>query len=360
MRLVIWSTTFAPSVGGLQRFSAELATGFAEKGIDVTVLTETPRERAADDAWPFRTLRGASHAEAVRMMRVADVVQIAGVSLRGLERAWLAAKRPFLTHAGPHAVCPAGLAWSDSGECGAGPTPGPCAYCPSSGLRGRVDVTAHRMASRFGAHNVFVSRYLSDRVGLPGSIIYNPIPNWLFEPGGGERDGDLIVAAGRLVREKGFDCLLLAMRGVDARLAVAGAGPERARLESLVERVGVEGKVTFLGALCLDALVDLYRRGAIACVPTIMGEPFGYAVAEAMAVGIPVVGAPTGAIPELLADDRGYLASSATPEALATTILEALGDPKGRARRAATAARFAREALHTDVVCREYEELYTR
>ena len=360
MKLVIWSTTFTPSVGGLQRFSAELATGFAERGVDVTVLTDTPRGNAGDDEGPFRTLRGASHAEAVRMMRRADVVQIAGVSLRGLERAWLAAQRPFLTHAGPHAVCPAGLAWSDLGECGAGPILGPCAYCPSSGLKGRVDVLAHRVASRFGASNVFVSRYLSDRVGLPGSIIYNPIPNWLFGPGEGEREGDLIVAAGRLVREKGFDRLLLAMKEVDARLVVAGAGPERARLGSLVERSDLEGKVTFLGALSLEALVDLYRRGAIACVPTIMGESFGYAVAEAMAVGIPVVGAPTGAIPELLADGRGYVASSATPEALASTIREALVDHEGRAERAASAARFAREALHTDVVCRKYEELYTR
>jgi len=91
----------------------------------------------------------------------------------------------------------------------------------------------------------------------------------------------------------------------------------------------------------------LYAEAALTCVPSAWREPFGYAVAEAMALGVPVVGTPLGAIPELLGDERGFIAVSVTPEALAASIRQALTDENGRAERAERAAAFAPEELQS-------------
>lgn len=56
-----------------------------------------------------------------------------------------------------------------------------------------------------------------------------------------------VLSAGRLVPAKGFDLLLEAWRGIDARLLIAGEGPERPRLERMIEASGLDDRVTLLG-----------------------------------------------------------------------------------------------------------------
>ena len=209
------------------------------------------------------------------------------------------------------------------------------------------------------ATNVFVSRYLRSKCGISGRVIYNPVPDDTFaEPGRYPPSGDLIVSAGRFVREKGFAQLLRAMGQVDARLVLAGEGPLRPALEGLAAGLGLGPKVVFRGRVTAAELRSLYGEATLACVPSVWDEPFGYAVAEAIACGVPVVGTPRGAIPELLADERGFVAASVTHEALAASIRQALADAGGRVYRSSRAAAFAREELHVDVIGRRYEELY--
>lgn len=56
-----------------------------------------------------------------------------------------------------------------------------------------------------------------------------------------------VLSAGRLVHAKGFDLLLRAWQGIDARLLIAGEGPERQRLERLIGELGLENRVRLLG-----------------------------------------------------------------------------------------------------------------
>jgi glycosyltransferase involved in cell wall biosynthesis len=194
-------------------------------------------------------------------------------------------------------------------------------------------------------------------VGLPGVVIYNPVAPDVFVESRTDPGGDLIVAAGRLVREKGFDLLIHAMKDVDARLDIAGDGPIRARLSSLVDELGLRRRVRLVGRLELGALRDLYGKAVLTCVPSKWAEPFGYAVAEAMAVGVPVVATPVGAFPELLGDSRGYVAPDLTPGGLAS-IADALVHGKERGSRARAARSFARATLHVDVIGPKYMERY--
>ncbi len=359
MRIAIWSEAFAPSLGGLERFSEELARWLSVRGHEVLVVTRTPAggSRYADE--PYEVLRNPTAARALRTLHRADVVQVAGTSMKGVALARLAGSRVVVTHAGPQLVCPSGLAWSERGRCPAGPKLGPCRWCDRRGVAAWADVRTRRELMTRGATNVFASRYLRSRCGLEGAVIYNPVPARAFaEREGNAPVGETIVSAGRFVREKGLDVLLRAMAHVDAHLVLAGDGPLRGALEALAADLGLGQKVVFSGRVTLPELHALYAEAVLTCVPSAWGEPFGYAVAEAMAAGVPVVGAPMGAIPELLAGGRGFVAASVTPEALAASIRQALSDAGDRADRAARAAAFAREELHVDMIGRRYEELY--
>ncbi len=102
--------------------------------------------------------------------------------------------------------------------------------------------------------------------------------------------GRELLWAGALEARKGAG---LAIRAVacappDVCLAIAGDGPERRTLERLAARLGVAGRVTFLGAVPRAELFALLDRAA-AAVFTGLREEGGLALAEAMLRGTPVV-----------------------------------------------------------------------
>ena len=111
----------------------------------------------------------------------------------------------------------------------------------------------------------------------------------------------------------------------------------------LVDRVHFAGFVSEL------ELVDWYRAADLFVLPTIAYEGFGLVTAEALASGVPVVGTPVGATPELLTPlDPRLVASAPDAEALATAVTDAFSftDAEFRARcRRYACERFAWERV---------------
>jgi glycosyltransferase involved in cell wall biosynthesis len=87
---------------------------------------------------------------------------------------------------------------------------------------------------------------------------------------------------------------------LDARLLIAGSGPEQERLEQLAERHELGGRVVFLGRVPDDELPGLYRSADACIVPSRELEGFGYVALEALAAGTPVVASATGGLIDLL------------------------------------------------------------
>ena len=168
-----------------------------------------------------------------------------------------------------------------------------------------------------------------------------------------------IVFAGRLVASKGAATLLQAARRLDAEVSICGDGVELPRLQRLASRLGMSERVELRGWLSAGELAREFAAAALVAVPSLWPEPFGLVGIEGFAAGKPAVGSATGGIPEWLEDGvSGLTVPAGDPEALAGALGALLDDPARRAEmgaagRAATAARYSREA-HLEALTAAY------
>lgn len=155
-----------------------------------------------------------------------------------------------------------------------------------------------------------------------------------------------LLALGRLHRNKGFDLLLGALaRLPHAHLSIAGEGPERAALEALARRLGIGGRVAFLGwRQDIGALL----AGCEVFVCPSRHEPLGNVVLEAFSAARPVVATRVQG-PGMLIEDgvTGLLVPPEDIPALAAALGRLLADP-GSAARLAAAGRRAFEEHHAE------------
>lgn len=159
----------------------------------------------------------------------------------------------------------------------------------------------------------------------------------------------VIVSVARQYPRKNTRTLLEALPTVlehvpDLECRVVGGGPELPHLRRLARRLELERHVRLLGALPRDEEVrEEYRRASVFCLPSLQ-EGFGIAFLEAMATGLPIVGADSGAVPEVVPHGKaGLLVDGRSVAAVAGALLHLLRDESVRQR----FARAGREqAMH--------------
>jgi glycogen(starch) synthase len=120
-------------------------------------------------------------------------------------------------------------------------------------------------------------------------------------------DEKLVLLAGRLVYEKGFQFALDALPDViedvgKVRFLVAGTGTHEAELKAQAKKLGLLRHGTFAGWLGDDILHSLYRIADLCVVPSLY-EPFGLVALEAMASGCPCIVANTGGLREVVPNE---------------------------------------------------------
>jgi rhamnosyl/mannosyltransferase len=165
----------------------------------------------------------------------------------------------------------------------------------------------------------------------------------------------LWFSCGRLVYYKGLETALLALQSVPGTLLIAGDGPARKGLELLAARLGLTGRVRFLGSIPRDEdLAAYYRASDALWFPSnARSEAFGIAQVEAMASGCPVINA---AIPHSGVawvsrhEESGLTVQVDDPAALAAAARRLLEEPGLRDRlangaRARALAEFQAEAM---------------
>lgn len=176
-----------------------------------------------------------------------------------------------------------------------------------------------------------------------------------------------LLAAGRLVEQKGFDLLLRALPAVaevipDVQLDIAGEGVERAALEALADDLGVTAHVEFLGHVPRADLPGHMEAARVVVMPSRF-EGMPLVALEAAERGRGIVGTAVGGIDEVVVDGTtGLLVPLAEveshPETLATALVRVLSEPGlaerlGRAARDRVVDRFSIEAC-----ARTHETVY--
>ena len=146
--------------------------------------------------------------------------------------------------------------------------------------------------------------------------------------------GDYILSVGRIESVKRVDLIVEAMAHVDPgiRLVVAGDGTQRANVERAAQEAGVADRVTMLGTVGDDDLLQLYS-GALAVVYPPYDEDFGYVTLESFLARKPVITcSDSGGPNEFVIDGENGFVTVPTPEALATAINAVHADRRLAAR----------------------------
>ena len=130
-----------------------------------------------------------------------------------------------------------------------------------------------------------------------------------------------LLSVGNLLPVKGHDLVIASLPLLkEARLMIAGRGPELQRLQALAADLGVTERVTFLGPLP-QAELRTYYGAADALVLASSREGWANVLLESMACGTPVVASNVWGTPEVVASpDAGVLMRDRTAAGVATAV----------------------------------------
>ena len=140
---------------------------------------------------------------------------------------------------------------------------------------------------------------------------------------------DYVLSVGRIESVKRVDLIIAAMASVPSpiRLMVAGDGTQRQNAERAAALAGVADRITFLGSVGDEDLIELYAR-ALAVVYPPFDEDFGYVTLEAFLARRPVITCTDSGGPnEFVVDGVNGFVCAPEPEALADAISQLAADP---------------------------------
>jgi glycogen(starch) synthase len=301
MRILIYTPSFAPRIGGIETVSEMLAEEFTAAGHEVLVLCQVTDH---DVARPYRVVRNPNFLETLRCWRWAHVVMHMNVSLKGL-LPFLLVPRPWVaTHHGWYS-------WPEA----------------PPNINARIKMAAARYLAKA---NIAVSEAVRNYLGFSCEVVPNAHDERFFHlMPEVARDRDLLFT-GRLVSDKAPELLLEAM-GMLAELGLrptatfTGAGPEERPLRDKVVSLGLDAQVVFTGAKRREELARVMNAHRIMVVPSRIREGFGIVALEGIACGCVLAATDVGGLPEA-AGDCGLLFESENANELARVLVSLFHD----------------------------------
>lgn len=226
---------------------------------------------------------------------------------------------------------------------------------------------AYRQAGAVVAQTTDNAAELEDRLARPVHVIPNPIrevchdewvEDWFFAL---KNNGPVLLAMGRLTRQKGFDLLIEAFGRVSVdnpswTLLILGEGVERPALERQIACEGLNGKVVMPGFVNEPHRI-VERVDAFALSSRFEGMP--NVLMEAMGAGIACISFDCKTGPrDLIRDgDNGLLVPAENVEALADALGQVMADDVLR-RKLGNAATDVRERYSLDAVVEKWNILF--
>ncbi len=254
MKIVIFSSTFLPNIGGLENIMAGLAEEWTSMGHEVTVYTITPQiNRQFNPAYSI--VFKESNSQLIAAISKADIYLEANISIKNILPGLLHQKKWWVVHhiQYDHQASKTGL--------------------------------LKQFFARF-AKNISVSNFIASKLNSPSTIIHNFSAPLFVEQNVGDRNYDLVFL-GRLVSDKGVNRLIeaIAASTKSYKCLIIGNGPEKNVLEKLVQEKNLTAQVVFSDFLHGSALVNALNQAKTMVIPSLWDEPFGVVALEGMACG---------------------------------------------------------------------------
>ena len=148
----------------------------------------------------------------------------------------------------------------------------------------------------------------------------------------------IVLYMGRVDKDKKIDVFINAipkiLKSVNAHFLVGGMGDELPKMKKLVAKLNIEQEVSWIGWLDRNSeeFSKIYQLATVFAIPSPI-ETQSIVTMEAMASGLPVVGANAGALPELIENNKnGYLFEPGNSDDLADKVVKILTDEKLRSK----------------------------
>jgi glycosyltransferase involved in cell wall biosynthesis len=182
------------------------------------------------------------------------------------------------------------------------------------------------------------------------TVFPNPVLDVMLERQRAAGEPPTALFAGRLLAWKGAALALESIASTrDWRLLVCGAGRDERPIAELAGRLGLDGRVRFLGPQPREEVLRLMRSEADVLLFPSLREEAGWVVVEALAAGIPVVCLDRGGPPVLAGNAALTAAVEDDPDAVASSLTRLLESAlpseeqvRARARHFSTAGTVAR------------------
>jgi glycosyltransferase involved in cell wall biosynthesis len=342
----------ASSIGGGERHLADLSSGLVERGHYVFAAV-----RPGSPVRQILTAVDRDSAIEVEMRNAADAIsasRIAGFGTRvGAEiiHAHLARDYPMAALASRLSDIPFVLTRH--------------VLFPMKRLQKYV---LRRVSAVIAPSSAVYDRLINEAVLPPDKVvlIHNGVDIDRFKPKPDKGTMPFTVGTvGHLGKIKGHDNFIRAAAAVgqerpDIRFVILGGqgsgSHERRELEILITRLEMDDRIEIRGwtdDICVPlGELDLFVSAA-------RSEPFGLAIAEAMASGIPVIATNSEGAREIIVDGvSGVLVPTDEPDAIAASILRLAGDPSLRGRLSDEGRERVVDHFSLDAMVDKVETLY--
>lgn len=173
-----------------------------------------------------------------------------------------------------------------------------------------------------------------------------------------------LLSVGRLVKRKGLDNLLYALKKVlkehrDVKLTIIGQGPEKERLKEIINRLDLQTNVSLVGFVDEEQLVKYYQACDIFTLSS-LHEGQGCTILEAMGCGKPIVATNVGGIPDsVITNYNGILVPPNNPKNMGDALLTLIEDGDLRSIMATNSRNRAVNKFDWNVIANQISKLYS-
>ena len=361
MKIVMATESFFPDLGGVEVFTARLATALLERGHEVALITSrTGLTTCEEDRWgaipvhrmPFATTLDRCDYEGVITLRrrLAELKRALRPDVVHLNTSGKSLAFHLLTSRATSAPSVLTVHWLPYG--------------------GGVDMQLCERALTAADWIVAVTQaglreavQRSPDIAERTCVIYNSLPPVHVPPAPLPGDPPRLLCIGRVENEKGFDVAIRALalvrvRFPAAQMTIAGEGTQRERLEQLAAELDLSEVIRFTGWIAPDDVPHLINAHTLVVMPS-RYEPFGLVALQAAQMGRPLVASRVPGLSEVVRDgDTAVLCTVDDAPAFAAAIVSLIEQPAAASAMGQRARARVREAFSWDDHVAAYERLF--